>query len=164
MKYIVKQTGQKGLGIYASQKIAAYEVIAKVDYAREVTPDQPLHEGESYDHQMYLPDGRVFLVAEPICYFNHSCGSNAFLYSADQQYYIISKHTIPADKEITIDYELSAVNGDTWECKCGSKNCRGLHTWDFFSLPKRIILESLPYLDPWFAQVHGNRIKHVLNQ
>lgn len=164
MKYEVRQTGHTGRGIYACQPIAVSDVIARVEYVREVTSQHPLRADERYDHQMYLPDGRIFLVAEPMCYFNHSCQANAFLYSADQRYYILAKRAIAIDEEITIDYELSAIDGDTWECQCSAENCRGLHKWDFFSLPRRTILASLHYLDPWFARIHGKRIRQILDQ
>jgi len=164
MKYEVRKTERKGCGIYACQPIGVSDVIAKVVFVREVTSQHPLGADEHYDHQIYLPDGRVYLVAEPMCYFNHACQPNAYLYSADQQYYVISKQPIDVDEEITIDYELSAIDGDVWECKCGAEHCRGLHKWDFFSLPRRTILESLPYLDPWFAQIHGERIRQILDQ
>ncbi len=117
MKYQVQQIGHKGRGIYACQKIVAFEVIKKVEYFREVNADELLRNEENYGHQIYLPDGRIFLVAEPIFYFNHSCQPSDFLYSADQQYYIISKRSISINKEITIDYEPSAIDGNTWECR-----------------------------------------------
>jgi hypothetical protein len=113
---------------------------------------------------MYLPDGTIYLVAEPGCYFNHSCDPNAYLYSADKTYFIIAKRDIQKDEEIKVDYEIFAIDGDTWECKCGSPNCRGLHKWDFFLLPEEVQLKSLPYLDPWFAQVHAKRIKELLKK
>jgi len=49
------------------------------------------------------------------------------LYSANVKYFIIAKKDIKKEEEITIYYELSAIDGDTWECKCGEPNCRGLH-------------------------------------
>jgi len=39
-----------------------------------------------------------------------------------------------------------------------------LHKWDFFLLPRNVILNSLPFLDPWFAQVHGEKIREILKQ
>ena len=69
------------------------------------------------------------------------------------------------DEEITIDYELLTTGSNvSWECKCGSFNCRGMHKWDFFLLPNKTILESLPFLDPWFAQVHGRKIQNIFER
>lgn len=167
MKFHVKNTDLKGLGIYAKDKIAAFSVIAEIRYLREVTKDNPLSESEKHlhDHQHYWPDGRIFIVDEPECYFNHSCNPNAYIYSADKQFFIIAKKDIESEEEITVDYEIQTTGFDvSWECKCGATNCRGLHKWDFFLLPPKIICESLPFLDPWFAQVHGEKIRGILKQ
>ena len=161
----MKKSQQKGLGVYATATIPSNTIITKVHYVREVTAENPLgpDEQELYHHLIYLPNGKIFIVDNPECYINHSCEANAYLYSVYKTYYIISRATIAKGEEITIDYELSAVNGDTWECKCGSKECRGLHKWDFFSLPDEIKLRSLPFMDPWFVQTHEKRIKEFLD-
>lgn len=153
-----------GLGVFTTKDLNKCEVIAKLEYVREVTKEQPLAENEKYEHQTYLPDGRIFLVAEPMRYTNHSCSPNSYLYSVEEQYFIIAKHQIAEGTEITIDYELNAVDGDTWECLCRSDKCRGLHKWDFFSLPVSVILENLPYLDPWFEKEHQKRIRRILEK
>lgn len=166
MKIVLKESDIAGKGIYAKEFIPANSIIFEMKYIREVTKDKPLdpEKGEAYDHQIYLPDGSIFLVAEPGCYFNHSCDPNAFIFSADKTYFVIAKRDIKKDEEVAVDYELHAIDGDTWECKCGASNCRGLHKWDFFSLPDEVQLKSLPFLDPWFAQVHTKRIKKLLQR
>ena len=167
MKFHVKNTSSKGLGIYASEKISANTVLTEMKYIRELTEETPLSEDEKHlqDHIHYFPDGRTFIVDEPICYFNHCCNPNAFVYSANKKYFIIAKKDIEKDEEITIDYEILTTGYDvSWECKCGATNCRGMHKWDIFSLPDTKILESLPFLDPWFAQVHSTKIQEVLER
>ena len=167
MKLNVKKTDQKGLGLYAEENIFAYSVISDIEYIREVTKENPLSESEKHlqDHLHYWPNGRTFIVDEPECYLNHSCNPNAYIYSAGEQYFIIAKQDIKSGEEITIDYEIQTTGFDvSWECKCGAANCRGMHKWDFFLLSPKIILQSLPFLDPWFAQMHGDRIREILNQ
>jgi SET domain-containing protein len=167
MKFYVKNTDIKGLGIYAKEEISAYSVISDMKYIREVTMDNPLAESEKHlqDHMHYWPDGRMFIVDEPVCFFNHSCNPNAYIYSAGGKFFIIAKNDIKSEEEITVDYETLTTGFDvSWECKCGAINCRGMHKWDFFLLPTTIICESLPFLDPWFAQVHGEKIQKILNQ
>ncbi|NEQ46982.1 MAG: SET domain-containing protein [Leptolyngbya sp. SIOISBB] len=164
MKVIAKASPKMGKGVFATSSIKPFEVVASVELVRQVTDSSPLCEGEKYEHQMYLPDGSVHLVAEPMCFTNHSCAPNSFLYSADRQYFVIAKQSIEVDEEVTIDYELFAIEGDTWECQCGAPSCRGLHKWDFFSLPAELIAENLPFLDPWFASVHGAKIKRLLQK
>lgn len=162
MKVEVGTSGDKGRGVFAIQDIGACEVVASVRFTREITSEAPLAEGEQYEHQIYLPDGSVHLVAEPMCFTNHSCDPNSYIYSVNRRYFVVAKRRIPSGEGITVDYELTAVDGDTWECKCGSESCRGLHRWDFFSLPTDFVLESLPYLDPWFVSVHQERIEMIL--
>ncbi|MCX7005645.1 MAG: SET domain-containing protein-lysine N-methyltransferase [bacterium] len=167
MEYYVKNTERKGVGLYAKKYIPAFSVISDIKYIREVTKDNPLSESEKHlhDHQHYWPDGRIFIVHEPECYFNHSCNPNAYIYSAAGKYFILAKKDIKSEEEITVDYEIQTTGFDVaWECKCGAINCRGMHTWDIFLLPTKIIRESLPFLDPWFAQVHGDKIREILNQ
>lgn len=167
MKFDLKRTEKKGFGVFATEGISAYTVISKIKYIRELTEDKPLDEDEKHlqDHIHYWPDGRMFIVDEPDTYFNHSCAPNAYIYSADRNYYIVSREEIKAGEEITIDYELHTTGQDSsWECKCGAPNCRGMHKWDFFLLPPKVICESLPFLDPWFAQLHGDKIREILDQ
>ena len=164
MKVIARNSPKIGKGVFATRKIKPFEVVASVEFVRQVTDSSPLRESEKYEHQIYLPDGSVYLVAEPVCFTNHSCAPNSFLYSADHHYFVIARQCIETDEEVTIDYELFAIDGDTWECRCGAPGCRGLHKWDFFSLPEEVIRKSLPFLDPWFASVHGERIEKLLRQ
>ncbi len=167
MRFKVQKTDLKGMGIYAKKSIFAFDVISNIQYVREVTSDTPISESEKHlqDHIHYWPDGRMFIVDEPSTYFNHSCQPNAYICSAAKEYFIIAKEDINAGDEITVDYEIHTTGGDSsWECKCGARNCRGLHKWDFFLLPRKVILGSLPFLDPWFAQIHGERIREILKQ
>jgi len=69
---------------------------------------------------------------------------------------------IAAGEEIFMDYALNAVDGDEWQCRCNARTCRGLHKCDFFTLPQNLQLEYLPYLDPWFREVHAARIQRLL--
>ena len=164
MKVVTGQSEGRGRGVFAAQPIDAFEVVAQVDFVREVTAESPLLDGEHYEHQIYLPDGSVHIVAEPMCFTNHSCDPNSFLYSVNRQYFVVAKKAVGVREEITIDYELSAVDGGTWECKCGAARCRGLHRRDFFSLPLTVVLENLPYQDPWFASVHHDRLASFLKK
>lgn len=52
MKFNVKKTEQKGMGICAKGNIPAYSVISDIKYVREATRDNPLSESEKHfrDH------------------------------------------------------------------------------------------------------------------
>lgn len=48
-------------------------------------------------------------------------------------------------------------NGDndgTFECHCGSKNCRKIYQGNFFKLSIDLQIKYLPYLDNWFIDEH----------
>lgn len=160
----VRNSKIAGRGVFTTDFIPKHAVILKVKFIKEVTKDKPLEpkKGEKYDHCHWLPDGRQMLVSEPECYINNSCSPNTFYYSASQQYYLLAMRDIQKDEEITLCYETHVVNGDSWECKCGAPNCRGFHKADFFLLPKNEQLKYLPYLDPWFARVHVDKIEKLL--
>ena len=153
-----------GRGIFTTGFISNHSVILKVNFLREITNDRPLEpeKDEQFDHCHWLPDGRQMLVSEPECYTNNSCSPNAFLYSVDRQYYLLALGDIQKDEEITLCYDLFVVDGGSWECKCGAPNCRGFHKFDFFLLPKEEQLRYLPYLDPWFVEIHADKIKKLL--
>jgi hypothetical protein len=153
-----------GKGIFTTAFISKHSVILKVKFLREITKIKPLEpeKNEQFDHCHWLPDGRQMLVSEPECYTNNSCEPNAFLYSVGQQYYVLAMRDIQKDEEITLCYDLLVVDGGSWECKCGTHNCRGFHKFDFFLLPREEQLKYLPYLDPWFAEVHADKIEKLL--
>ncbi|MDD4160011.1 MAG: SET domain-containing protein-lysine N-methyltransferase [Synergistaceae bacterium] len=184
MKIYVNKSGEHGRGVFAKEKMKQGDVIAKIEFTRQITAKSPRMAGEKFEHQFYMPNGKVFLVKEPYCYFNHSCSPNAWLFSIGEEYYLIAKNDIDIYSEITADYELSAVDDETWvnicggdislrrpdngtaadewKCTCGSESCRGLHKWNFFNLPRETILKNLPYLDPMFVQILGKRIQKIL--
>ena len=153
-----------GKGIFTTDFLPKHSVILKVNFVREITKDQPLDptKGEQFDHCHWLPDGRQMLVSEPECYTNNCCSPNAFLYSFNRRYYVLGMRDIQEDEEITLCYDMFVADGDSWECKCGAPNCRRYHKFDFFLLPKEEQLKYLPYLDPWFAEVHAAEIEQLL--
>ena len=83
---------------------------------------------------------------------------NTFRLRDAGEYLILAKRDIKSDEEIALDYEMQTTRFYVlWECKCGAANCRGMHAWDFLLLPPKTIFESLPFLDPWFARVQGEK-------
>jgi SET domain-containing protein len=154
----------QGLGVFAAEAINRGTVILHVDDSRIVDDDYPLRpeDGESAIHRDYLPDGTVTLMRSPERHVNHSCEPNSYIYSANRKRFLLAMRDIAADEEIFMDYALNAVDGDEWECRCNARTCRGYHKCDFFTLPPAVQREYLPYLDPWFAEVHSARIQRLL--
>ena len=155
-----------GMGVFAAKEITGGEVIHKIDDSRVVDDQHPLKPqmGEDFIHRDWLPDGTTILMKKPAGYFNHSCDPNVFVYSVDRQRFILSMREINAGEELFFDYSINALDGDVWECKCGSPNCRRRHKCGFFLLPDSRQLEYLPFLDPWFADVHRDRICDLLER
>ena len=160
----VRDSKIAGRGVFTTEAIPQHSVIMKEKYVREVTKDKPIdpEKGEKHEHCHWLPDGRQMLVSEPECYLNSSCSPNTFYYSVNQHFYLLAMRDIQKDEEITLCYELQIVNGEFWECKCGTPDCRGSHKLHFFLLPKKEQLKVLHYLDPWFARVHADKIEKLL--
>jgi SET domain-containing protein len=154
----------QGLGVFAAEAINRGTVILRVDDSRVVDERHPLRpeDGESAIHRDYLPDGTVTLMRSPERYINHCCEPNSYVYSANRKRFLLAMRDIAAGEEIFMDYALNAVDGDEWECRCGVNRCRGFHKCDFFTLSPKLQLEYLPYLDPWFAEVHAARVQRLL--
>jgi hypothetical protein len=85
-----------------------------------------------------------------------------FVYSVERRRYVLAMGRLEAGEELTFDYALNAVGGDLWTCQCGAAECRGRHVCDFFQLPRPQQLRYLPYLDPWFAQEHAEKVAALL--
>jgi SET domain-containing protein len=154
----------QGVGVFALEPISRGTVILRVDDSRVVDEKRPLRpeDGELSIHRDFLPDGTVTLMRSPERHINHCCEPNSFIYSVDRERFLRAKHDIAAGEEIFTDYALNAVDGDEWECRCGVPACRRYHKCDFFTLAPQLQREYLPYLDPWFAQVHAERIQRLL--
>ena len=162
----VRDSKTSGKGMFTTDLIPKNSVILKVKYIREITAAAPIdsEKGEQLDHCHWLPDGRQMLVAEPECFTNNSCSPNAFLYSVNHQCYLLAMRDVQQDEEITLSYSLLIADGDYLDCKCGASNCRGYHKLGFFLMSEEEQLKYLPYLDPWFAQVHADRVEALLKR
>ena len=150
----------EGLGIFAARRFRAGDRITKMNIVREITPETPIREDleERIDHCAY-PDGKVVLVAFPERHVNHSCDPNAYEYFEEHISYLVARRNIPADEEITIDYNINISNGTAWPCHCGANRCSGEVAGDFFRLPLERQFEYRPLLAEWFIQRHRSRIE-----
>ena len=163
-KVVVKKSLLHGQGVFSTANIDRCEVIHRIDDTRVVDEDHPLRPelGEDPIHRDWLPDGTTVLMQKPAGFFNHSCDPNVFVYSIDRQRFVLAMRDIRPREELFFDYSLNAVDGDVWECHCGAPTCRRRHKCDFFFLPESRQREYLPFLDPWFVEVHRPRIRDLL--
>ena len=160
----VRESTIHGQGAFATRAIAVGEIVHAIDDSRVVDREQPIREdlGEDPEHRDYLPDGTTVLMRKPAGYVNHSCAPNVYVYSVRRRRFILAMRDIATDEELLFDYSINAIDGDVWVCQCKEPICRGRHRCDFFALPSRRQLEYLPFLDPWFAEVHAERVLGLL--
>jgi SET domain-containing protein len=99
----------------------------------------------SRDHLDYAGNGMYIIDFSPASYIIHSCSPNCYV----KMKTIIIKDVyalrdIKKGEELTSDYTLTAVDQFAGEgfwvmdCECGSKNCRGKVTGDYFTLLNEI--------------------------
>ena len=147
----LKQTSQKGYGVFAERNIKAGECIFQVDlsqlkrYTLAEIDSNPDLDG---DHSDYVGHGKYAIDDSLASYVNHSCDPNCYykMHSiARKDMYAL--RDIHVGEELTHDYAATAVDqfadaaGDTaWvlDCKCGSLNCRDKVKGDFFGLSQEL--------------------------
>lgn len=156
----VRGSAIEGLGLFAARPYRAGDRIRLVTVLREITQERPLRPdvGERADHCDYA-DGKVLLIGPPDCYLNHRCDPNAYLSYAAGSCFIVARRDIPSGDEITCDYSINLVGGDTWPCRCGAPRCRGSVKGDYFSLPAALQREYRPLLADWFVRRHRDRLR-----
>jgi hypothetical protein len=162
----VRDSPIHGKGVFTTESIRKHSAISKVNIVREITDEKPLDpdNGELLHHCHWYPDGTMVLVGEPHRYLNHSCAPNTFVYSVNRAYYLLAMRDIRENEELTLEYSLTFVEGETWDCRCGSPSCRGRYRMGFRYMSDSQKMEFLPYLDPWFAQVHADLIETVIRR
>ena len=77
-------------------------------------------------------------------YLNHSCDPNAGIMN---DRVVTALRPIEAGEEITVDYRLNALDGDSWPCSCGTAACTGTVEGSFFSMTperQRLLLPHAP--------------------
>lgn len=166
MSLEVRNSPIHGKGVFTIDYIEKHSVISRINIVREITDSEPLDpdKGELFHHCSWYPDGTMVLVGEPHRYLNHSCMPNTFSYSINKVYYLMAMRDIQEDKELTLEYNISVPEGEPFDCNCGSSNCPGHWRIGFFYLSDRQKMKYLPYLDPWNAQVHSNRLEAFVNR
>ncbi len=162
----VRKSNIEGVGVFATRSISEGEVIHRIDDSRVVDEAHPIRPDleEDEKHCDYLPNGMVVLMQSPAGRFNHSCSPNIYHYSVNRQRFILAMRDIDEGEELHNDYSIDAIGGAVWTCRCGAANCRGTHQCDFFALSEERQLQYLPYLDPWFVEVHEDRICNLLKK
>jgi len=141
---IVKEAGNKGLGVFALRDFAKGEFILRRRYGKVVVncEIERLSE-EDQRHLCELDWETSAVLLPPGCYLNHACDPNAMRQGVN----VFAWKDIRQGEEITIDYRLNAFDGGRYECLCGSEHCPGYVMNSFFALSEeqqRLYLSYAP--------------------
>lgn len=129
----VRDAGAKGRGVFARRAFRRGEFIFRRRHVRVV--DAAGIARLTVEDRMHLCEldwDRFAVLAPPGCYLNHSCDPNAMRSGVK----VFAWKPIRAAEEITIDYRLNAIDGDSWPCGCGAATCSGTVVGSFFALPE----------------------------
>ena len=118
----VKDSKIEGKGVFAARDFKKGEVVLKWDTSNELSKEEV--DNISEDEKRYVThlDGKYVLMPAPERYVNHSCEAN----TTAENFCDVAVRDIKEGEEITADYEEESVPRLNMECKCGSKNCRGI--------------------------------------
>lgn len=110
-----------GLGLYAKRAFERGDVVLRWDLSHTVPTEKipQLPEDERrYTHP--LDEHRTLIVQAPERFVNHSCDGNTEV----RDFCDVAIRRIEIGDEITSDYGTDGA-AVSFECQCGSKNCRG---------------------------------------
>jgi uncharacterized protein len=135
----VRKSGVHGKGVFAVQPLVRGETI--IEYKGEVIswPEADRrhpHDPEDPNHTFYfsLDDGNVIDASfggNAARWINHSCQPNCKAVEKDGRVFIKSLRALKVGDELNYDYGLVIEGRLTkqlkkdYECRCGSKKCRG---------------------------------------
>jgi uncharacterized protein len=135
----VRKSGVHGKGVFALTDIARGETI--IEYVGELISWKEAqrrhpHDPNDPNHTFYfsLDDGRVIDAAHggnAARWINHSCQPNCEADEDEGRVFIKALRRLKPGEELNYDYGLIIDEPYTkklkaeYECRCGSKNCRG---------------------------------------
>lgn len=119
---IVKKSKINNKGVFAARDFKKGEVVLKWNpKILEKSEAEKIKIEENLKHYLYkVGKNKYFLMQPPEKFVNHSCGANTQAKNSCD----IAVKNIEKGEEITSDYGKGG--SVSFECKCGSKNCRGM--------------------------------------
>jgi hypothetical protein len=128
----VRDAAPKGLGIFARRAFTPGELIFRRRHLKITREELCALPPADRAHVCQVAVDEFARVTPPGCYMNHSCDPNAVRHGVN----VVARRHISIDEEITLDYRLNAVDGDSWPCACGGPNCKGDVAGGFFGMDK----------------------------
>ncbi|MGB3478173.1 MAG: GNAT family N-acetyltransferase [bacterium] len=149
---VVKKSKIHGKGVFAAADFKKGEPILDVDDSHIVTDTSKLTK-KNYDFDLdFLANGKIIWMQPPEKYINHSCDPNVYFKTISGIRKVYAMRDISKCDEFTCDYTINGWGDATFECNCGSENCRKIWCADFFKLSMSIQRKYLPYLEDWFKE------------
>jgi len=174
--FVLKNVQGKGKGVFATRPVEKSDHIFHVDLSSRVK--YPLDELERAvkqnpeldgDHANYVGHGKYVIEYSPASYMNHSCNPNCFFEMKSISVYdVYAQRDIAEGEEFTHDYTATSVDQFAgkgfWvlKCDCGSENCRGKVTGDFFSMPEEWQKKYYPHLPPSIKRKYRDRFRELM--
>jgi SET domain-containing protein len=150
----VRNAGVKGKGVFALRRFDAGEFIFRRRRGRVIANSEIVT--LSADDQRHLDEIDAHtseVLTSPGCYFNHACEPNAMPHGMD----LYAWRDIEAGEEITVDYRLSAITDNRWDCACGAASCAGYFDHSFFALSEEAQRQYLPYAPAYVRAAYRAR-------
>jgi uncharacterized protein len=126
--YEIKQTSQKGQGVFAKSPIKKGVIIG--DYLGKATVYEEVEE-DDFEYMMFLDDQFAIIPDRKIPgihLLNHSCDPNCFMYPYKGHMLFVSIKDIEPQEELTISYlypPQDACSPCDHKCYCQSQSCNG---------------------------------------
>lgn len=143
----LKQTKDKGKGVFASRKIEIGETVIIGEIEQELS--------ENHSHASQIDSNRFVLHNKTIRMVNHSCNPNCGIeVNETGAHNFVAIRQINQDEEITFDYAMRNYTVDffPYACQCNAINCRGTITgWK--DLPASLKLKYKKYTAPYLLEM-----------
>lgn len=130
--YQVKQTTNRGRGVFAKKKIKQKTLIGEYTGTKVKIAEYDLEQDKHGLYLMFLNDTHAIypdLTKVDIHLINHSCEPNCWIINHNGHIYFFALRDIKVGEELTISYLLppkdKTCNPCTHDCKCGSTSCTG---------------------------------------
>ena len=98
----IKDSGQKGKGVFAGKEFVKGEIILKIDTSALVSAEDIRYlSADEQNHTMYVGDGNYIIMGSPERFVNHSCEANAYTKRGK----VIAMKDIKQGEEIIVNTE-----------------------------------------------------------
>ena len=146
--------GERGKGVFARRAFDEGELIFRRHHTK-VVRGADLADLSQWErvHLCDLGSDRYAVLASPGCYLNHSCDPSAMRHGV----VVFAWRPIRAGEEITLDYRVNALDGDSWPCHCGTAECTGIVEGSFFAMSRERQALLLPHAPDFIQREHRRR-------